>query len=366
MASVTKTTSGWRARWRTPEGASRSKTFRRKVDAEKHLTATEHTKLSGSYVDPRAGRVTLRAYGEAWSTTRVSWKPATRVRYETILVRHLYPAFGARPLASIRPTEVQELIAALSARLAPRTVQGVYRVLHALYKAAVRDRLVAANPCEHIDLPRSPKQDVTILTAAQVVALADAIDPRYRTMVILGAGAGLRISEALGLAVPGVDFLRRELRVTQQVVTIRGVTTLEPPKSPASVRSVPLSDAVLTELADHLARHPVGPSGLWHSDQDAPIPTGRYEHRWATVAKRAGLAGTKYHALRHTFASALIASGCSVEAVRAALGHESAVTTLTTYAHLWPSDAERTRGAIDAFLQPRVSNLCQDRVAEPS
>lgn len=361
-----KTSSGWRARWRTPDGASRSKTFRRKIDAEKHLTAVEHTKLSGAYVDPAAGRVTLRAYGEAWTAARVSWKPATRLRYEVNLANHLYPAFGTRPLGSIRPTEVQELVADLTARLAPRTVQGVYRVLHALYGSAVRDRLVAANPCEHIDLPRAPKQDVTILTAAEVDALAQAIDPRHRTMVLLGAGAGLRISEALGLAVSGVDFLRRELRVTQQVVTIRGTTTLEPPKSPASVRTVPLADTVLGELAAHLSRHPVGPSGLWHSDQDAPIPTGRYEHRWATVAKRAGLAGTKYHALRHTFASALIASGCSVEAVRAALGHESAVTTLTTYAHLWPSDAERTRGAIDAFLDPRVSELCQDRVAKPS
>lgn len=54
MSSVTKVPTGWRARWRTPDGKSRSKTFMRKIDAEKHLTATDHAKLTGAYADPRA------------------------------------------------------------------------------------------------------------------------------------------------------------------------------------------------------------------------------------------------------------------------------------------------------------------------
>jgi integrase len=77
--------------------------------------------------------------------------------------------------------------------------------------------------------------------------------------------------------------------------------------------------------------------------------------------RRAGLPkGTRYRDLRHTFPSALIASGCSVKAIQVALGHESASVTLDTYSHLWPSDDDRTRAAVDAFLsrpEPRVLAL---------
>ncbi|MEJ7765667.1 MAG: hypothetical protein WKF86_09240 [Acidimicrobiales bacterium] len=62
MASVDKVPTGWRARWRTPAGASRSQTFARKIDAERHLTGVEHSKLVGGYVDPAEGKITLRTY----------------------------------------------------------------------------------------------------------------------------------------------------------------------------------------------------------------------------------------------------------------------------------------------------------------
>lgn len=77
------------------------------------------------------------------------------------------------------------------------------------------------------------------------------------------AGAGLRQGEALGLTVDRVDFLRRQLRVDRQLQTPgRGQPSLEPPKSPASMRVVPLADVVLEALAEHARNFPVGPDGL--------------------------------------------------------------------------------------------------------
>jgi len=87
-----------------------------------------------------------------------------------------------------------------------------------------------------------------------------------------------------------------------------------------------------------------------------PIPQNRFSQTWARAVDRVGLPkGTRFHDLRHTFASALIASGCSVKAVQVALGHESAAVTLNTYSHLWPTDDGRIRGAIETFLCPPVS-----------
>ena len=104
MSSVTKVSTGWRARWRTPDGKSRSKTFARKIDAEKHLTGTDHAKLTGAYVDPGAGRITFRTYGEQWRAVQVH-RPSTAVQLETNLRRHVYPTLGERPIGAIRPSE---------------------------------------------------------------------------------------------------------------------------------------------------------------------------------------------------------------------------------------------------------------------
>ncbi|HEY5024870.1 MAG TPA: site-specific integrase [Acidimicrobiales bacterium] len=201
-------------------------------------------------------------------------------------------------------------------------------------------------------LPRQMPRRVEPLTAEQVALLADGIEDRYRPLVILGAGAGLRIGEALGLTRGKIDFLRRSLSVTQQAVTVKRVTTLSAPKTPASMRTVPLGDAVLADLAAWFERNPRAPDELLVTDvTGAPIPQNRFSQTWARTVKRVGLpAGTRHHDLRHTFASALISAGCSVKAVQMALGHDSATTTLNLYAHLWPSDADRTRAAIDAFL----------------
>lgn len=88
MASIDKVPTGWRARWRTPEGAQRSKTFKRKEDAQRHLTSIEHSKLTGAYVDPTEGRITFKKYAEQWRALQVH-RPGTAAQIETNLRRHV-------------------------------------------------------------------------------------------------------------------------------------------------------------------------------------------------------------------------------------------------------------------------------------
>ncbi len=96
----------WRARYRTPDGKERSWTFVRKVDADRFLTSVEHEKLTGAYVDPAAGRLTFRGYAEQWRTVQIH-RAATAASVEQHLRLHVYPRIGDRPLASIRPSEIQ-------------------------------------------------------------------------------------------------------------------------------------------------------------------------------------------------------------------------------------------------------------------
>lgn len=343
----------WRARYRTPDGKSRSSTFERKVDAEAFLTSVQHRKMTGAYVDPAAGAVTIQAWAERWRATQVH-RPTTAAQVETNLRRHVYPVLGDRPLGAVRRSEVQAWVKGLSQTLAPTTVELIYRYLSAIFKAAVGDRIISVSPCVDITLPKQERRQVTPMTVEQVEAILAAIPGRYRALVVLAAGSGLRQGETFGLTVDRVDFLRRTVIVDRQLVLppTGAEPVLGPLKTEASYRTVPVPALVTDALASHLAEYGSGPDSLVFSNPSGgAIRRTRFSDVWRPVAAAAGLEpGTGMHALRHFYASALIRHGESVKVVQSRLGHATASETLDTYSHLWPDSEDKTRGAVEAVL----------------
>lgn len=365
MASITsigpKSNRRYRARWRTPDGASRSKTFDRKIDAERFLASTTVSVAEGNYVDPREGRATFGAYASAWAAAQPH-RATTEASVESMLRVHILPAFGQRPIASIRTSEVQAWVGGLE--LAPSTVSVVYGKLAAIFRAAVEDRVIARSPCSgRIRLPRPEGAEVVPMSPTEVAAAVAAVPERYRALVVLLAGTGLRPGEALGLTADRVNWLRRTLRVDRQLVTVAGGTPyLAPPKTPSSVRTIPVPQVVLDELARHVERFGTGAvaggagaDGLVFTDAKGdPIRRNALGHMW-----RRSVGGDRTpHDLRHYAASVLIDQGCSVKAVQRHLGHAKATTTLDTYAHLWPDAEDITRRALESALAAVVSPAC--------
>jgi hypothetical protein len=118
---------------------------------------------------------------------------------ETNLRRHAYPTFGDRRLSAIRPGEVQAWVARPTQVLSPATVQVNHGLVAALFKAAMRDRLVGSSPCEGTKLPKKLPKEVIPLTVGMVDMLAAGVPPRYRALVVLAAGTGLRQGECFGV-----------------------------------------------------------------------------------------------------------------------------------------------------------------------
>lgn len=356
MASVEKRTRDgrvtWQARWRDPDGRQRKRSFSRRTDAERFMATVRADVLRGTYIAPDDGRMTFGEYAEQWARIQ-QHRPSTTDSVERHLRRHVLPVLGARPLGAVRASEVQAFVKGLSDRLAPTTTAVVYSRVAAIFAAAVRDRRIPSTPCVGITLPRRPRSRVEPLPTDGVQALAEAVAPRYRALVVLAAGTGLRQGEAFGLDGAHVDFLRRQVRVEQQLVTIGGqVPHIGPPKTEASIRAVPLPQVVLDELAAHVAAFGPGEHGLmFTTPSGGPIWRSTWAQTWATAVRRAGLpVGTRFHDLRHYYASLLIRHGESVKVVQARLGHASAAETLDTYSHLWPDSEDRTREAVDAVL----------------
>jgi integrase len=361
MASIKKRPNGrWRARYLDPDGRERARHFETKRDAERWLDTIRGELASGTYTDPSLAKQTFREYAETWRVSQVH-RASTADQLERHLRRNVYPVFGDHAIGSIRPTHIQAWVRGLSERLSPATVMVAFRWVSTIFRAAVQDDIIRKSPCVKITMPKPDPSahQVEPITVEQVRIVADAVPARYRAAVILAAGAGLRQGEVFGLTVDRVDFLRRSVRVDRQLVTLTGSVRLGPPKTNASVRTVPLPHVVVNELAAHLAAFPAeSPDGLvFTSDDGSPVARTAFASRvWPPAARAARLrAGTGFHALRHFYASLLIRHGESVKVVQSRLGHASAEETLNTYAHLWPDSEDLTRAAVDSILGAPMS-----------
>jgi integrase len=355
MASVKKREDGkWRARYRDPDGRERAKHFDRRVDAERWLDQMRGQLAAGAWVDPSLGRTTFGEWAQQWHATQPHHRPSTRQQIDSHLRNHLLPAFGTRPIASIRPTEIRSFVADLSTKLAPTTTETVYRWLSAIFSSAVEDGMIRQSPCRSVKLPDKHQRDrrVVPISVETMWALADAAPERHRALIVSAAGTGVRQGEALGLTVDRVDFLRRSLTVDRQLVTVAGSRpTFGPPKTKRSERVIPLPDVVLETLAAHLERFGTGEDGLiFPNGNGEPMARNRFGEMWRATTRRAGIEGVRFHDLRHLYASMLIRHGESVKVVQSRLGHASAVETLDVYGHLWPDDDDRTRSAVDTAL----------------
>lgn len=175
---------------------------------------------------------------------------------------------------------------------------------------------------------------------------------RYKALIVVAAGTGLRQGECFGLTVDRVDFLRRTITVDRQLILpASGPPQFGPPKTAASVRTVPLPKVVAESLTGHLERWPAELVALIFTNERCdPLRRNRIGEIWRATVSRAGPEGLRSHDLRHFHASLLIHHGESVKVVQARLGYASASETLDTYSHLWPDNEERTRAPVDAIL----------------
>jgi integrase len=327
----------------------------------------EHSKLAGGYVDPRAGRIIFRSYAEQWRTVQIH-RPSTAIKVEGMLRLHVYPRIGGRPIGSIRPSEIQTLVKGLTERMVPHSVEVVFEWVASIFKAAVADQIIPTSPCRGIKLPSVERPKVIPLSVETVDALICEVPDRYRALIVLGAGTGIRISEALGLTSDRVDWMRRQIVIDRQLVrTERGQPVFGPVKDNRNrPRTVPVPDTVMAALVDQVRRYGLGPQMVvFTNGAGNAFHRQEFSELWRPVAARLGIpSGDGFHQLRHFYASLLIRHGESVKVVQERLGHTTSKMTLDTYSHLWPDQEDRTRAAVDEVLGRVVSSVCHVEVVD--
>lgn len=251
--------------------------------------------------------------------------------------------------------------------------------MRAALSAAVDDGHLPRNPCaaRSVRPPTVDAKRVVPWTPEQVFAVRAAMPERFRGLVDLGAGCGLRQGEILAVAVDAIDFDSDTLHVVQQLKLSRSKAVFAPPKG-GKLRDVPLPGPVADALRVHVKELPPVEITLPWKVADGPPVTKRLlftgprgGHVWRTslneeVWKRALASvgviperqpGGSYaesrengmHALRHFYASVLLEAGENIKALAEYLGHSDPGLTLRVYAHLMPTSSERTRRTIHSI-----------------
>lgn len=347
-------------------------------EAERALTARKREVDTGTWREPSSE--TLATYAERWLAyrdpgrvshgMRTRLSPATYEGYRLSIRRHVLPRIGRRALSSLRTEDVDRLIAELEADgKAPGTVRNVVVPLRKMLADAVRQGLILVNPAARADLP--PAQDFAgkEISAGHANAIRQALvglapmDPLRRepdlffvSLFDVALGTGLRLGELRALRWSDVDRERRLIRVERAYSR----QVLKRPKTDSGVRSVPLFpsvDAALRELAARaVERGRYAPDELvFGSMRGTPLQPSNFRQRvWAPALDRAGLcdAGYRFHDLRHTCVSRLVAAGADVKLVQAVAGHANPLITLKRYSHLL--DARITEAAT-RFDPARIS-----------
>jgi integrase len=343
---------GWRVRYRGPDGRERSRSFARKVDADKFAATTAADLVRGQWIDPEGARTRFGVWADRVMASTVDQRPSTRARDESYYRNHVAPTFGALPLGAIDHLSVRDWIATLSASgLAPATVHKCHQVLAKVMRAAVDAGLIAASPCERQALPKIEREEMRFLGPDEVATLAAAMDARYRPLVLVGAYGGLRAGELFGLRRSRVDLLRGRVDVVETLVEVRGHHHFGPPKTRAGHRSVPLPRSVVDELGAHVAALEPGDL-VFPAPERGPMRASLFRRRmWAPATQAAGLDGLRMHDLRHSAVALWIAAGAGPKEIAVRAGHSSVSVVLDRYGHLLPGTEERVTDALDVMAR---------------
>jgi integrase len=345
---------------RTPAGKQKRRVIYGKTKAEvlAKLRAIQNQVDAGLLADPSA--LTVEGYLKRWSeTVGATKRGTTQDRRRVYIEQHINPFLGAIRLNKLNLIHLEGWLVDLDkAGRSDWTRHQAATTLGTALRRAVRMKLIPSNPAADLVKPRPKEKEVEIYTEEQANhLLAVSLPHRLHALYVLALTSGMREGELLGLHWPEVDFERSSVKVMQTLKGKKGGGfTLEPPKSKKGRRTIDLPKVAMDALHEH-RKHMLAEG---HNVKEGAIfvtKTGNYIAKTNFVKqihkpmlKRSDLPVRKFHALRHTHASTLLARGRSIRAVSERLGHSSAELTLRVYAHLMPGDGKETARVLDAMF----------------
>jgi integrase len=311
----------------------------------------------GMYLSPTKSTVGSFLVDEWLPAKRSTVKATTFASYQMHVNKHIKPRIGSTPLLALTAGHLNSFYGELlidghltaDKGLSPTSVRRVHATLHKALADAVRWGRIARNPADQADPPRSHSPEMTIWSPTQLRAFLDSVrGDRLYAAWLLAATTGMRRGEVLGVRWSDVDLEAATLTVTQiRTVVAYEVVTLTP-KTDKGRRTISLDPQTVAALRAHRVaqneeRLLLGPAYV-NTDLVFTRPDGSGIHperlsRWFTQrCRKADLPVVRLHDVRHSYVTALLASGVPLKVVSQRVGHASPMVTMAIYQHVLPGD----------------------------
>ena len=347
---------------------------------------------SGSFLDP--AKITLEEWLQAWLKGRKPYlAESSYMKHEVIMRRHIIPELGGAKLKNVTTRGIQTLLndklekgrvkkkkTDPESGLSPETVRAIHRTLNAALNQAVKEKKIAHNPAEHVELPRLEPKEMRTFTAEELQRFFQAAqDSYYFAAFYLDLATGLRRGELLGLRWKDIDLERGTVSVWQQLVKSSEQPRLKLKaltKTPKSKRTIAIDADAVQVLKEHLSRQTEiktmlltgGIDYLDHGlvfcmDDGRPIDPDNFYRRFNSLLKKAGIPKGRVHDLRHTYATIALEEGVNIKALQETLGHATIKMTGDIYGHVTTRMKEEAANKVGGILS-KLASREQKEVSE--
>jgi len=313
------------------------------------------SKLTAALRDQQQGkpiaseRLTVGQYLNDWlvETLKSTVRPRTFQSYAELVRLHLVPGLGRIVLSKLGQQDVRRFInRKLNSSLSPRRVQYIHAVLRRALSDAVKDDLVSRNVAKLVASPKVTRIEIEPFNPVEAREFLHAIQgERLEALYLVAIATGLRQAEILGLSWKDIDLDGAELTVRTTLQRIDGEFQFVEPKTARSRRTVAMPVIVVDALRTHRGRQ-VGEmlqagnnwveSGLvFTPPTGGPLADQSVRDQFYRILKNSNLRRQRFHDLRHSCASLLIAQGVSSREIMEQLGHSTITLTMNTYGHIF-------------------------------
>lgn len=355
----------WEARILLGSGKRKSLYGKTRQEVSRLLANARRDREEG--VEIATSRQTVAHFPTYWveNVKKHHVEPSTYIRLRHDVRRHLIPSLGDHQLAKLTPQHLQSFYAQkLEAGYAQGTVRNMHKTIHDALESAVKLGLAYRNVASGVEPPRAESHEFTVLNEDQVHRLLETVrGDRLEALIVVALATGMRKGELIALRWQDVDLQARIAKVTRTLKATLEGRQFGKAKTRHSKRTIALPVTAVEALRDHRTRQKeeIGLVGEAWQDNDLVfcneigerLPTSRFDACcwFGRLLKRARMPALRFHDLRHTAATLLLARGVNVKVVSEMLGHSSVAVTLTLYGHVLPHMQRDAAATMDDVLR---------------
>lgn len=336
-----------------------------KREVMEKLTAAQRDLQQG--IAPANDKLTLKQYMNEWleGSAKSTLRPRSYDRYKEIVELHIVPAIGRETLSKLTPAKIEKFLNdRTKAGLKPRTVQNIHAVLRRALKQAERWGMIVRNPASLVSAPKAERANAKPFTVEEAQSFLRGVKgDRLEALYSVALALGLRQGEALGLSWEDVGLDAGTLHVNRNLQRIGGKLVLTEPKTQKSRRTLPLPLALVKALIQHYERQQqdrllageewVETGLIFSTSTGKPLQANNVLKAFKRALKRAGLEDRRFHDMRHSCATLLLAQGVPMRVVMDLLGHTKIQTTADIYSHVTPALQREALAEMDRLLNTK-------------